>query len=195
MMQLPPQAPVQHADAEFLRSYHIMSDCCSASNFDSPEGDACQAKSTLTPEPESCPSCGHRGRHVDRITIKALLSSEALPQIAGGEYKFCPTKSCDIVYFMPGSTFRTCDLSLPVWQKSDDPSVPVCYCFGHTEASIGTELALTGTSAVRESIKNLVREGRCACEVRNPQGTCCLGNVAQVVARLQSPQPATEKKP
>jgi hypothetical protein len=31
---------------------------------------------------------------------------------------------------------------------------------------------------VAERITALVKAERCACEVKNPQGSCCLGNVA-----------------
>jgi hypothetical protein len=34
-----------------------------------------------------------------------------------------------------------------------------------------------------------MKAGNCACEVRNPQGACCLGNVAAVVKRLKSGEP------
>jgi|CXWL01.1.fsa_nt_gi hypothetical protein len=158
------------------------------------ESEACCSISKQQDTEKSCPSCGNRGRHVDRITLKALLSSEALTSLGSDEYKFCSTKSCDTVYFAPESIFRTRDIVTRVWQKSDDPSVPVCYCFGHSEDSIRAEAAQAGNNAVLERIKRLVSEGRCACEVRNPQGTCCLGNVSLIVARVQRSQPAQKEQ-
>ncbi|MCK9905406.1 hypothetical protein MXD63_36140, partial [Frankia sp. Cpl3] len=32
-----------------------------------------------------------------------------------------------------------------------------------------------------DRIKTQVQAGRCACEIHNPQGTCCLGNVSAFV--------------
>jgi hypothetical protein len=171
-----------------------VSDCCAQSQNAIGESDTCCSVSPPPDATSTCPSCGTSGRHIDRITLKSLLSGEALMQLTDGEYRFCPTKECDVVYFAPKSTFRKKDIAVPVWQKSDDPSVPVCYCFGHSEESIRAEMIMAGRSTVLEDVKRLVREGRCACEVRNPQGACCLGNVAQVVTRLRSTQPATKEK-
>lgn len=147
----------------------MASDCCD---------DACETGRVTT----GCPTCGHKGRSVDRITLKALLVSGALKRLAAGEYRFCAERSCSTVYYGPdGSVFGQNDLTVPVWQKTDDPNVFVCYCFAHSEASITAEIARTGETRVEDEIRQLVQDGRCACEVRNPQGSCCLGNVARVV--------------
>jgi hypothetical protein len=37
-----------------------------------------------------------------------------------------------------------------------------------------------GATAVRDMITREVKAGHCACEVRNPTGRCCLGDVARV---------------
>lgn len=36
-----------------------------------------------------------------------------------------------------------------------------------------------GKSTAVAKITEYVEAGKCACELRNPQGSCCLGNVAQ----------------
>lgn len=58
----------------------------------------------------------------------------------------------------------------------------MCYCFEVTEADIGREIAATGASTAMDKITTHVKAGRCACEIKNPQGTCCLGNVAAIVS-------------
>ncbi len=161
-------------------------DCCTP-NQDQPTADA---ECCAVPQSESakagCPSCQQKGRVVDHITLKALLTSSALKRLSSNPYRFCPSADCDVVYYAAGSTFRTEDVTAPVWQKTDDPSVWVCYCFQHSEQSIRKQIALTGESTAAEEIKTLVHDGRCACEVRNPQGSCCLGNVAQVLKQIRS---------
>jgi hypothetical protein len=54
----------------------------------------------------------------------------------------------------------------------------VCYCFGVTEGEIQRELVEKSRSTAGERITALVKAERCACEVKNPEGSCCLGNVA-----------------
>lgn len=78
------------------------------------------------------------------------------------------------------------DLEIPVWQKegAENFNVPICYCFGHSEASIRGEIAEKGSSNAFKNIKAHVQAGRCACEIKNPQGSCCLENVSQVVRRI-----------
>ena len=73
-----------------------------------------------------------------------------------------------------------------VYQKHpDDDDVLVCYCFRHTVGSIRAELLATGTSAVVDAVTTGIQAGQCACDIRNPQGTCCLGNVVALVTRLR----------
>jgi len=65
-------------------------------------------------------------------------------------------------------------------------SQPLCYCFGESEASIRAEIEATGRSAAVERIREHIAAGRCACEIRNPRGACCLGDVTAAVKRVES---------
>jgi hypothetical protein len=40
-------------------------------------------------------------------------------------------------------------------------------------------------STVVADVTTGIKAGQCACEIRNPQGSCCLGNVRKVVKRIQ----------
>ncbi len=129
-----------------------------------------------------CPQCGRRGRSVDIVTLKSLLTPAAratLDPQAG--YAFCREPSCPAVYFADGQVYRTQDVAVPVFQKDPSPAVPVCYCFGWTRARIHDEIARMGRSTAADTISAHVRAGRCACELTNPQGSCCLANVLGVV--------------
>jgi hypothetical protein len=68
-------------------------------------------------------------------------------------------------------------LVVAVFQKEPPGTRTVCYCFAVREQDIRRELVETGHSSASERITALVRADRCACEVKNPQGSCCLGNV------------------
>jgi hypothetical protein len=161
--------------------------CCSAS-ADTSAGMTelvldVQANVTL---PGTCPACGQKGKRVDTATVKALLAV-SLRQIGDTRYNFCREASCDVVYFSGAGvqTFTTQDVRERVFQKepqADD--VPVCYCFRHTRGSIRDELLSTGATTVVEDVNAGIQAGQCACDWRNPQGSCCLGNVRSVVKEL-----------
>ena len=73
------------------------------------------------------------------------------------------------------------ELRVPVNFKENNYKGPICYCFDHTVASIRAEIQSTGRSTATEMITKEVKAGRCACEVKNPAGTCCLGDVIRVM--------------
>lgn len=124
----------------------------------------------------SCPNCHQDGRVVSIITLKTLLKPTALSKLHPDvNYSFCSTPDCDVVYFSETNTFKTQDLKVPVFQKDNRSQVPVCYCFGWTRERLIH--AVKENRDPVEQIRKQVRENRCGCEVNNPQGACCLGNV------------------
>jgi hypothetical protein len=91
------------------------------------------------------------------------------------------------VYFSEdGDRFTTADVRVPVWQKLPFGDRPICYCFGESEASIRSEVESTGASTAVELIRHHIDAERCACEVRNPRGACCLGDVIAAVKRAEA---------
>ncbi len=142
-----------------------------------------------------CPRCGQAGTHVDLSTLKALLAVP-LTELRHPEYHFCPMPGCPAVYFSVDGTqsFSEAEVRERVYQKQPaDDEVSVCYCFRHTVGSIKAELATTHRSTVVDAITAGIQAGQCACDIRNPQGNCCLGNVRAAVRRLQSEvEPATK---
>jgi hypothetical protein len=65
-------------------------------------------------------------------------------------------------------------------KEIEDP-LSVCYCFGFTRQDIWDEICDTGKSTVAKRITAEIEAGRCACEVRNPSGKCCLGDITRAV--------------
>ena len=133
-----------------------------------------------------CPVSGTIGPTVDLITLKALLKVDALRRLEGKAYRFCPEPDCGVVYFdcTADSVFKRTDVSVPVTQKERGDSTPLCYCFGYSVGDVRRDLAENGGALVPAAITREIRAGHCACEVRNPQGTCCLGNIAVAVRSL-----------
>ena len=151
------------------------------------EDAGCCARNDSEPHVARCPKSGSAGRPVGLQTIKALLTERALARLEPGDYRFCDDAQCDVVYFSgAGSQFDIEDLRVPVWHKQPAGSRMVCYCFGESEASIGAEIESTGRSFAVERVRQHIAAGRCACELRNPRGTCCLGDLMAAVRRAES---------
>jgi len=148
-----------------------MSDCCSVN-----------AKPCSAPAVMACPINGARSKQVDILTVKSLVRQLPLG-MPNTQYYFCEAPGCDAVYFpldTQAPTFRRGDLIVRVGRKETADPIPVCYCFGFTRKDIQGEIAETGHSAIAERIKTEVKAGNCACEVKNPSGKCCLGDVTRV---------------
>jgi hypothetical protein len=144
-----------------------MSDCCSVKH------------SPVAPPVATCPMNGARSKQVDRLTVKSLVRQLPL-KMPNTQYYFCETQDCDVVYFAFDSQapiFRRGDLLIRVGAKEESDPIPVCYCFGFTRKDIEDEIAETSRSTVADRISAEVTAARCACEVKNPSGKCCLGEV------------------
>lgn len=134
----------------------------------------------------ACPVCHEKGKPVQGQTVKALLSV-TLRQLRNTEYLFCKTQTCAVVYFSSDGeqAFTTEQVRERVYQKepsADD--VFVCYCFRHTVGNIRSALAETRFS-ILDDINTGIQANQCACDLRNPQGSCCLGNVRGLIKRVE----------
>jgi hypothetical protein len=139
-----------------------------------------------------CPQSGWPGKTVDLHTVKALLTERALSRLVAGDYRFCADPDCAIVYFdANGHRFVADDVRVPVWQKLPFGTRRVCYCFGESEESIRAEIETGGRSSAVERIREHIAAGRCACDIRNPRGACCLGDVVATIKRVASTIPTS----
>lgn len=78
-----------------------------------------------------------------------------------------------------GVTFTKNQLSVSVGVKEKAGERPLCYCFGHSVATIMEELRVKGVSDALEDICRKMKDPGYSCEVTNPSGSCCLGTVAK----------------
>lgn len=149
---------------------------------------SCCSQSESSAERPACPHSGTSGVRVALVTIKAMLTEKALARVAQTDHWFCADAQCDVVYFTAdGGTYSKQDVRVPVWRKESVGDRTVCYCFGETESAIREEIRLTGQSEAVQRIRRHIDADRCACDVRNPRGVCCLGDVSLVVRRLAGP--------
>ena len=135
-----------------------------------------------------CPTCSTQGKPVQGKTVKGLLSA-SLREVQNVEYLFCRSQYCPVVYFSPHSeqTFTVGQIRERVYQKEpDEDDVFVCYCFGHV---VGGMRSATHEArlAILDDITAGIQADQCACDMRNPQGSCCLGNVRALIKRLEQP--------
>ncbi|HEX9388599.1 MAG TPA: hypothetical protein VF918_19905 [Anaerolineales bacterium] len=135
-----------------------------------------------------CPECGETGKPIQGQTIKSLLSM-SLRQVQDGKYLFCRTQTCPVVYFSTDGeqTFAIGQIRERVYQKEPDvEDVLICYCFRHTVGELRAASPEDRTAIV-DDINMGINAGQCACDLRNPQGSCCLGNVRGMIKRLETP--------
>lgn len=145
--------------------------------------ECCDSSECATQKSGVCPVCGEKGKGVDRITPENLLAAKQAVRLKEIDYYFCPTHSCEVVYFSQEGAqyFTKKDVKTRVGLKETDDPIPVCYCFDFTRDKIFDEIRQTGTSNASTYITEKVQAGECACEIKNPSGRCCLGDVNATV--------------
>ncbi len=129
-----------------------------------------------------CPEANKPGKPVKAVTVEHMVKPDLRSVVAGHDWFFCDSGTCDVVYFTQGETvLRRADLTVRVGSKEEDPLHTVCYCFDHSLESIRDEVEHTGKSTVVASVTDKVRGGECTCETLNPKGVCCLGDLRAAV--------------
>ncbi len=182
----------QHKDAK-TQSY-TKNRCQMAENCNCPpEAGKASCELTLQTSPAAsrpvsvCPANGQKGKPVQNQTLKAMLRI-SLRAVIETEYLFCSSSDCPVVYFSAdgSQTFSVEQLREAVYQKEPgNPAVPVCYCFQHSLGSIKTA-SIEQRQTILTDIKQGISAGQCACDLRNPQGSCCLGNVSKAIKSFET---------
>lgn len=151
-----------------------MSGCCA---------DRCEGPAA-TVQAGACPQCGKKGKPVPTLTVKSLVKDHN--RVSPAAYLFCRTADCEVVYFSENGLFRKAGLKVRVGIKETEDPVPLCYCFDYSHADIRREVEEHGSTDIAERIKREVQAGYCACEVKNPSGSCCLGEIMRAVQEAKA---------
>jgi hypothetical protein len=154
----------------------MMSGCC--------KHEAAAACSLPERELGICPSCEKKARSVSTLTVKSLVRDHTRVS-AGGSYWFCRTPECDVVYFSKKAVFRKPDVKVRVGLKEKQDPIPLCYCFDYTREDIRSDITHRGQSDIPDKIKAEVQGGFCACEIKNPSGACCLGDIGSAIQEMR----------
>ena len=142
--------------------------------------DSCCSTSQRPPASRSCPASDFRGKPVEWLTVAALAARRVPPR---QDFWLCEDSDCDVVYFgEDGTLLGTSDMRvIPSFKGSPSQNDLVCYCFLYSRQDIEDELKASGDTTIFERISAEVKAGNCACEVRNPSGKCCLGDVKRAI--------------
>lgn len=157
-----------------------MSSCCAIAGPD-------------TSTSAGCPGCGQKGRPVTAKTVVAILKEEVDVPVRGEPLRFCVNPACAHLYFSDGWTAMKMDARVRVGLKEHSDPVPLCYCFAFTQADVLAEVQATGSCTISERITAEVRANHCACEVNNPSGHCCLGDVRRVIKEARAALPMSNE--
>lgn len=138
-----------------------------------------------------CPFCGNEGKPVKPVTLRSLLQPHLHPQIRDEVYRFCASPDCALVYYSADGTqtFTPANLKVRVGVKERSAPRPLFYCFDHSAESMREEWERTGKSTVLEAVKAELKAGTCHCEVSNPAGGCCLGDLIKETKALSAVAP------
>jgi hypothetical protein len=140
--------------------------------------ECCGSKAERQLDATVCPGCGLVAHEVGRETVGAMASLEVPARVlAQPVFRFCATPTCEVVYYANDAVVERTMVRVPVHAKDSGLDVPLCYCFGHTRRSIANETAKSGRSSAWAAITREIKAGHCACELKNPSGRCCLGDV------------------
>ncbi len=105
----------------------------------------------------------------------------------------CRRTATGFVYFGEDRVFHKSDIKVRVGLKETEDPVPLCYCFDYTRADIERDIEQHGLSEILKRVKAEVQGGFCACEVKNPSGDCCLGEIHHALELRQAVDKASFK--
>ncbi len=150
-------------------------------------GDHC---CTAKPKGKSaCPECNVRAKGVLGKTVETLLRGKSKSDLSCFDgFYYCKTPSCKIIYFREGTSLTQKDINVIVGLKNGASPATVCYCFEWTKEKIKSELEKTGNTIALEDIKIKMKNPGCACEVMNPSGSCCIGDITKAIKEIKSEQ-------
>lgn len=135
----------------------------------------CCGGSTKIDKKAMCPECQGEYKLVPLDTVLHQLASPHNQSIKEQSFYFCSSPECNIVYFgSAGDCYSVEQVRSPIGQKQTEPSRLICYCFDISAQAAADDLDENGASNIKEFVKAQTQAKRCACDIRNPSGKCCL---------------------
>jgi len=142
------------------------SDCCSSKFFTQ----------------NTCPICNNKAKDVSPITLSHIIRKDYQKQISSLKgFYYCKTIDCEVVYFKGNELINQDKLIKEVGLKIWASVSTICYCFNWTKEKMEEEFSTFGETNAIKDISSKMTTDKCACEVNNPSGTCCLKDVKQTI--------------
>ena len=134
-----------------------------------------------------CPKNRNVCKPVPRITVESLLRPEHRHYLVSLPYFFCDSPDCEVVYVSASGkeVITTSQLSVRVGIKETEDPIPLCYCFNFDRKAIWDDIRSKGATDIPKIIAQRIKAGDCRCEVTNPSGSCCLGDIHRVVKQAK----------
>ena len=128
-----------------------------------------------------CPECAALGLAVERLTVEAHVTAEAVKRLSFPA-SWCATPRCGVAYFDPwnATVLVTELLHGATWPK--DPAGVLCACF----RTLPDEIEADAKAGRSDRIKELVRRAQSReqqCEVRAPSGRSCATEARRLFLR------------
>ena len=171
-----------------------MHECCTIpidkimANEHKPDGICCLVTEvTDAPLRADCPVSATESKKIQRRTIEHMVKPELVEKILAAQYYYCSDSDCPVVYFSQDGNIRftTEDIQVAVFSKDSGKDVNVCYCYDWTRGRIEDEIRKTGNSTVSQEVAEKVRASLCECDIKNPKGACCLGDLNRYVEEIK----------
>ena len=134
-----------------------------------------------------CPRNGKVCKPVPRITVEALIRPEHKHSLTSMPYYFCDSPDCDVVY-VPACAEPVITknrLRVRVGIKENKDPIPLCYCFDYDRKAIWDDIRSKGSTDIPKIITQRIQAGECRCQVTNPRGSCCLGDIYRAVKQAR----------
>ncbi len=157
--------------------------CCAVSNFKTKPKSNGHDCCTLQPKGKNeCPKCSQKAKGVLGKTLKYLLRDDAKIELSSYDgFSYCKTPSCKVIYFKKDVILTQKDIKVEVGLKDGANPANMCYCFGWTKEKIIKDIEVNGKSLALQDIKRKMNTIGCLCEIKNPSGNCCMGDISKVV--------------
>lgn len=127
-----------------------------------------------------CPLCEAAGESVPESALAAYLPAEVRQRLGSAVY-FCPTPTCEAVYFDVVEDYvKIGELLQPCYPK--DPDAPLCACFGLTRDDIDLDLAEGTPRRVREVVAK-AQSDAARCPEKAASGRSCVAEVQKYYLR------------
>ncbi|RRS30175.1 MAG: hypothetical protein P794_08135 [Epsilonproteobacteria bacterium (ex Lamellibrachia satsuma)] len=156
---------------------------------DHPESCTADAHHCCSTQPKGkmeCPVCHKKAKGVLAKTLKHLLTDKAKATLSSLDgFYYCKTPFCEVVYFRDETVLTQKEMSVIVGLKEGAVPATVCYCFNWTKEKIREELQANGKTKALEDIKAKMEDPGCSCEILNPSGGCCLGDVGKAIKEIE----------